>query len=248
MRASRLLLPIVVTAALVTSCGDQDSKDSGSPQETKPADNGVAALPVEDIVSKSIEAASKATSVHVKGQVVDSSQTTRLDLKIGTDRGFGTISVGSQIVEIVRTATDVYLKGDAAFWRQFGGEAVAHLLGGKYLKAADSDPNFKSLADFVDTNTFFKNFADPSGKLSKGQNKVVNGVSTVAVVDNDPDDGGTLYIATQGQPYPVRVESVNGKGAIDFLDYGKALNVPIPATDQVVDVAKLKELAATPGG
>jgi hypothetical protein len=73
-------------------------------------------------------------------------------------------------------------------------------------------------------------------------------VNTVAVVDNDPDDGGTLYIATQGQPYPVRLESVNGKGAIDFLDYGKALNVPIPATDQVVDVAKLKELAATPGG
>jgi hypothetical protein len=48
----------------------------------------------------------------------------------------------------------------------------------------------------------------------------------------------TLYVATEGQPYPVSAQSNTGQGGLDFLNWNKPVDVQAPPPDQVVDLSK----------
>jgi hypothetical protein len=56
------------------------------------------------------------------------------------------------------------------------------------------------------------------------------------VVDTDEEDGGTVYVALTGEPLPLHIEGAEGstEGAVDFLDWGKAVEVTAPAEGDVV--------------
>jgi hypothetical protein len=48
----------------------------------------------------------------------------------------------------------------------------------------------------------------------------------------------TVYVAAEGAPYPVQVQSDTGQGALDFLDWNEPVDVQAPRPDQVVDLSK----------
>ena len=50
---------------------------------------------------------------------------------------------------------------------------------------------------------------------------------------------GTLYVATTGEPYPLRLEPADGSGGVDFSNFGSAPKVEAPPADQILDVAAL---------
>lgn len=239
MRAARYLLPLVV-AGLIAGCSTKNGGSTPAPT-TAPPDNGVAALSATEILAKAVEAVQKAPSVHLKGEFTEDGERTTVDIKLAKQDGVGTISFGGQTLEITKVGTDVYLKADAAFWKTFAGDdkgqLVATLLQGKYLKASTSDESFGAMANFLDVNEILK----PTGSLTKGETKVINGLNAIGVVDNDAD-GGTLWVATQGEPYPLRLESTGGEGSLDFLDYGATVEVKAPPADQTIDLAKLIQL------
>jgi hypothetical protein len=82
----------------------------------------------------------------------------------------------------------------------------------------------------------------PDGKVSKGTTKTVDGVETIGLVD-DGADGGTLYVATVGEPYPIRVEPSNADdGAMAFSSFGKSFpELKLPAAGDVIDLQKLAQ-------
>jgi hypothetical protein len=239
MRAARYLIPLAVVAALVAGCSTKNGGTTPAPT-TAPPDNGVAALSAEEILAKAVTAVANAPSVHLKGDFTSEGEKTTVDIKLKQKDGVGTISFSGSTLEITKVGTEVFLKADANFWKTFAGdkgEMVATLLQGKWLKANLSDENFGALASFLDVNNMLK----ATGTLSKGQTKVVNGLNAIGVVDSGTD-GGTLWVATQGEPYPLRLESNAGEGALDFLEYGAAVEVTAPPADQTIDVAKLIQL------
>lgn len=245
MRTARYLIPFAVVVALVAGCASKSGNAGPGTPTTTPTptltDNGVAALPASDILTKAMAALRAASSVHIKGEVTDEGKPIGLDLAV-TDKkdGVGTLTMAGQSVELTKIGTDVYMKADAGFWKQFAGaqgDVIATLLQGKYLKASATDAEFRSLAVFFDLVAAI----DLKGEATKGETKTINGITAIALTQKDSTSAGTLWVATQGEPYPLRLEGPKGEGAIDFTDYGKPVDIKTPPADQVIDVAKLKQ-------
>lgn len=247
MRPLRYLVPLAVAATLVTGCGNGTSTTPGSGSlggvNPVPVDNGVANLSADEILAKAKTALSKAKSVHVTGSNSAAGEEFQLDLRVkGSEGGAGTILTGEDKIELIRIGQDVYFKATGALMNSLAGSAeAAKLLVGKYLKGSATDPKFKELASFADLSTMGTTFLDPDGKITKGERKTIRGIPAIGLVDPSAD-GGTLYIALQGEPLPLQITpsaTSKDKGSLDFLDYGKPVELTAPPAAQVVDIAKL---------
>jgi hypothetical protein len=231
----------VVLLALGAGCGESDYGSSGSvsPSPT-PTDNGVANLSATQIMSRAQAALKKAPSVHLKGTGVSDGARFGLDLRISDKGGKGTITQSNQTLELLRDGTTVYIKADADFWRAQGGAAAAELLKGKYLKGSTSDPKVASIAALTEVDKFVAQLFSSKRTVTKGKRKTIRGTDAIGLIAAG-SDGGTLYIATRGEPYPLQIVSStqSDPGTIDFLDYGAPVTVTAPPPDQVVDTAKL---------
>jgi hypothetical protein len=240
---------MVVAAAalgLVAGCGGSGTGASApttSPSASPtPTGNGIASLPPAQILARAKTALLAAPSVHLTGNVTSGGQQLMLDLSSsGKDGGRGTISQSGQTIEVLRIGSTVYIKADADFWRaQTGNANAAQLLQGKYLKAPVSDPKMASIAELTQIDKYVSGLLSPTGTLTKGQQKTIRGTEAIAVVISGKG-GGTLYVATNGQPYPLQITSSDPTepGTIDFVEYGQPVALTPPPAEQVIDTSKL---------
>lgn len=112
---------------------------------------------------------------------------------------------------------------------------------GKWLKTPLTDQRFSGLSQLTDLDKAADGILDPDGAIEKGGTRSVNGVPAIGLTSKGKG-AGTLFVATTGEPYPLRIEPAAGsgeKGALDFGEYGEQATVRPPPTDQVVDVSKL---------
>ena len=228
----RTLIGIAVVLAAVTlgGCGSSSGTEA-------PADNGVAALSVTEILAKSSAAVKVATSVHVVGDA----GTTSLDLVLTRTQGSsGTITSDGQPATVLVTGDNVFLKADKAFWTKAGGAVAATLIGDRWVKAPKgADSSFAALANFADYTKFLEGALKPTGDITKGVTKTVNGVPCIGLSSTK---GGTLYVATNGEPLPIRIEPPAGtKGGVDFKDWNTATPLPEPTGDAVIDYETIKK-------
>jgi hypothetical protein len=226
--------------ALLAGCGTENS-NAGSGGSQQPASNGVENKPVNEILSSAKAALSKASSVHIKGSAKEDGDTFEIDMSVrGTDGGTGSITVEGKKVELIRSGKAVYMKGDDDFWTTFANAEAAKLLSGKWLKGTTEDPKLKDLASFTDLSTLAAQFLKPGGTLTKDQKKTVNGTAAIGLKDASKD-GGILYVATTGEPYPLQLVPTEAgqEGQVDFLDYGKPVDLKEPPAAETIDVKKL---------
>lgn len=233
MRAMRALLPLALATVLLAGCG----RDAAGPVATPtPTDNGVSALTADQILAKATAALKAAKSFRMKGDVSSEGEKVKLDVKVNNTDTSGTVEVNGAPVEIIKVGTSLYFKGSEAFWKAVGGakgEQIAILLKDKWAKAPTSDKQYSSLASLVDPDKLL----DPEGTITKGSAKDINGTPAIGLVSSKAD-GGTLYVATTGEPYPLRLEGPPSQGAIDFSEFGATFDIKAP-TGEVVDLEKL---------
>jgi hypothetical protein len=246
VRPIRLLVAVPAAVLLAAAgCGDDTTAGSGSPAPTSSgssaAGQGVAALSADGILTKATAALRAADSVRIKGEGGTGAERFSIDLRYAGDNSTGMLGVSGQTIELRKLGQTVYLKGSREFWTSNGGEAAAELLTGKWLKTPLSDKRFSGLYQLTDLREAAKGILDPDGTITKGAEKTVNGVPCIGLVSSGKD-GGTLWVATTGEPYPVRIEpsaDSGEQGALDFTGYGESVTVEPPPADQVVDVSKL---------
>jgi hypothetical protein len=269
-RRARTLAPLACSAALVAvfaaGCGggDDDSASTGSSASSSASasssgstasgkDNGVAAKTATDILAASKAAAEKQSSVHVSGTTTEDGGLS-IDLTLSNGKGgTGSITIEGQKLELSAVGGVYYIKGDAAFWTQQAGSAdAATLLADKWVKipaeTAASD-DFAEFGDLVggDFGTLFDDILSPTGTLTKGTTDTIAGTKAIGLVDSG-EDGGTLWVATTGEPLPLRLDSTGsasasasataGSDSISFKDWGKAVTLTAPA--DAVDLAALE--------
>ncbi len=223
--ASLACVPIALAA--LAGCGDSSS--SG---------NGVSSKTPTEIVSAAKTAADSASSVHVTGSIVNAGSTIALDMELlkGTG-GRGKLSQDGLSFELVEVGGSVYIKGSPAFYRHFAGGAAAQLLQGKWLKAPADSGSFATLGSLTDLRKLLDSTLASHGSLSKGATTKIEGQEAVGV--KDLSRGGTLYVATTGKPYPLRIaKSGSGGGAVTFSDWNAPVTVTAPA--KAVDLSQLE--------
>ena len=199
--------------------------------------NAEASKSASQILTDAVNAAQGASSVRVSGSISDSGAPVAVDLKLVNGKGgSGSMTIQGAPVQIVDVNNTLYMNGSDAFWSKVGGgSAVVALLHGKWLKAPATG-NFSSLASLTSIHTLFSQLLTSHGTLKKGATSTINGQSAVAITDSAK--GGTIYVATNGKPYPIQLaKSGGGGGKVNFSEYGKSVSLTAPASS--IDISKL---------
>lgn len=192
--------------------------------------NGVASQPPTAILQAANAAITASRSVDVSGVVRNRGQviTLHLDLVPGTG-GEGSMSVERMGFRIIVMGRNVYFKAGPAFWRHFGGGAAAALLKGRWLEAPAGSDGFRGFDELATAHTFFQKLLITGGKtFVKTATTTVDGVQVVGL--HDTTHGGTLYVATEGKPYPIEITKPGSDGGhIRFSGFNKHVTITAPA-------------------
>jgi hypothetical protein len=216
----RLAHPLLAlaTIAAIAGCGSSSS-----------AGNGMASKPPLQIVAAAKSAADSAATVHIAGSIVNEGKPLAINMELLAGKGGqGRITLEGLSIDLIRVAGAVYINGSQAFYRHVAGPAAAQLLQGKWLKAPDNSGNFASLASLTDLSKIFDTTLANHGKLVGAGTRTVAGQKVVGV--SDATNGGTLYVAATGKPYPVElVKDGGGGGRLVFDRWNQAVSISAPA-------------------
>jgi hypothetical protein len=223
--AAALLVGLALLPAALTSCG---SSSKG---------NGIAAKTPTEIVAAAKVLADKATSVHVSGSILSGGAPITLDMHLLASKGGrGKLSENGLGFELIQIHGTVFIKGSPAFYRHVAGPAAAQLLQGRWLKAPASTGSLASLASLTNLQQLVDTTLAAHGSLVKGASTTVDGKKVIAITDTA--QGGMLYVAAEGPPYPVAIsKSGSGSGKVSFEDWNGPVSVTAP--ENAIDITQL---------
>ncbi len=258
MRSTALAALCIAAAVGLTACGtdkkDSDSsKVSGSEWQEKKKEQKpepFADLSGPEIVEKAVKATKTATSLRMKGNIEDADGPMTMDMALNTkDECAGKMSVNQEgSLDLIKTGETVYIKFDEKFLRsQSKGEpkaetdAAVAMLANRWMKTKTSEPDAKEFVGVCDLNALLKEFDDVNSVARKGAVTTVDGQEAITLTETDGDATHTLYVATQGEPYLLKIVSTGGDepGTMSFTDFNKPVPAEAPADKDVVDLAKL---------
>ena len=233
-----LVVAALVAALVIAACG---SSGSGGSHSSSTASNGVASKSPEQILNAAVAAAESASSVHVGG-TLHQQGTLALNLNLVTGKGAaGTISQGAPKFKLVVTGGDFYFQGNRAFWLKAAhSQAAVQLLLGKWIRYPSAGAQFASVSHLTSIKALMDALVKAHGTLSKGATTTVNGQPAIAL---DDSNGGKLYVATTGKPYPLRLIAKHSTGGeVSFTQYGHAFTITAP--QHSINAAQLQKAGA----
>ncbi|MGP3968054.1 hypothetical protein [Streptomyces sp. 6N223] len=264
---TRHLQTVAVAAAgllALTACGSdkesasqgadgQESTD-GATGETGESEAGesLASLPPEEIADRAQEALQSATSLRMR--TLGDPEVTGIGLDLHMDRDGscdGSVTQGGagSVELLVREDDEVWMKPDTAFWQSqlaVGDASTVSLLDGSYLYGHTSDPEMSQLAGTCSLAALQADIEsdDGSGGADQvGPETEYNGTPVITL--SGPDDEGnevTMLIATEGEPYPLLVRTMeNGtETEIELSQYNEPVEFEEPPAEQVLNVADFR--------
>lgn len=230
--------------------GKAGSSPSSTPSKAK---EPFAGLTGGEIADRAVEATTGASSLRMKGDVPDDGSGGTIEIDMALNKKgecAGTMSVGGQgKADLIKVGDTVYMRYDEAFLRaQSKGEkkadvdAAVALLAGKWTKMSAKGEDAKDIAGFCDLDTVLGEADDADSDASRGQATSVNGTPAIVLHERDGKDRYTLYVATEGKPYLLRVDSASttDPGTLTFSEYDE----PVPAQKPNGDILDLDALGA----
>ncbi|MER6996750.1 hypothetical protein [Streptomyces sp. NPDC000410] len=209
-------------------------------------------LTARQISEKAKKALLSAKSLHIttKGNLDDPEAATELDLTLDREGNCaGSVSTGGKgSVEIIKRGETVWMKPDEAFWKSQvpgRGEAAAKLFKDRYLRGTTDDSMLRGMAEVCDLDGILKSVTGSSDielALTKGRKTKVDGVEAIPLTGKRAERTMTLYVATEGKPYPVRLNATvagEAEASIAFSDYDEPVPSTTPPADKSVDLSTL---------
>ncbi|MFJ9741582.1 hypothetical protein [Streptomyces sp. NPDC101166] len=246
----RTVLAGAVCALVVTSAGL-----SGCDEDPDAGTNGVGKLAADEIQAKAKAAAGAAGAVRLSGTVVAGGRSYKLDMRLKANGGSGTVTAQGSSFQLLRVGEELYLKADAGFWKHQSAEDsedskdseggggkdtdAADKLDGKYVKVPTGDPSYKKFSGFTDKDLLLDSLLTLHGSLGKDghQEDPASGARTIRI-SGGGGSGGTLDVALEGQPYPLRLVRAGDAGTLSFSAWGENFALAEPAKDETVDYGK----------
>jgi len=235
-RRTRLAAVLGAAALVVVAMtGCTDGSDGGSAADATPqvtAENGVDALDSSALLEATTKALQAQPAFRVRGNTTEGA----LDLVFVKGTGaYGTVTTGGNAITVLATGGKVWVKGDAAFYESLVGQGSSTLIGDKWVELpAASVPQVEV---FTDGSAFLDNMIDPKATLEVTDVKRLDGDDVVGA--QDTDGGGTLWVAAQGEPLPLRFDergAAGDVGVLRFVDYGVVVPIAAPAPEQIAAV------------
>ncbi|KUL51721.1 MULTISPECIES: hypothetical protein [unclassified Streptomyces] len=229
---------VAVGATGLTGCG-------GSGEDPDAGTNGVGRLSATKIQSKAGRVAEAASGVRLSGTVVSKGHTYSLDMRLKDDGGTGSVTSKGQTFQLLRVGEQLFLKAGSEFWTHEGDggqpqkadQAAAAKLDGKYVKVPKGDPAYEQLSGFTDKDVLLAGMLTLHGKLAKGDRGKTGATRTIKIT-GDEGAGGTLSVALDGKPYPLRFERGGHAGTLKLTEWNKDFPLQEPDRSEMVDYGK----------
>lgn len=238
--AVAVLLVAGVGAYLLGTRSASTPAGSGATPSASATPNGIESKSTEDILSTARTAALAQTSVTLH-TVQESSGGSSLELTLAKGAGgYGTITDDKGTLQLVATTSTMYIKAEGSVWQERLGAAASAAIGDKWLAEPNTDEgSFAQIAEVLDFDTAVGDLLTSGTTVTKGQVSQVDGVPAVPLDSSD----GRLWIATTGEPLPLRIEATGTeKGMATFTGWSAPVTIPVPAPDQVISIDEVKKL------
>jgi hypothetical protein len=220
-----LVLPLVASISLLMmGCGSSD--------------NGVAAKPPGQILAATKAAAQSASSVHVVGhsKVIEGGSF-KVDATLARDKGQARVSFLGLSFDAIRVGDTVYLKGNRYFNSGLERTMGVRVPSGVWLKGTTDSLRQASLSTNIEDELPF--ILGGSGAVTKGATVKLGGQPAIALKLVRKLYKGTLYVATTGQPYPLKLLKTGEEtGDTTFTRWNDPVTVTPPP--HAVEIAKLQ--------
>ncbi|MFF6995580.1 hypothetical protein ACFY93_11540 [Streptomyces sp. NPDC008313] len=244
-RRTTLVALCLAAAATATVTGCQSGSDkadtkAGSKSDSKPKE-AFAGLSGGEIADRAVKATTGASSLRMKGDVSDDEAGGTITLDMALDKKgdcAGTMSMGGDgKADLIKTGGTIYMKYDEAFLRaQSDGQSkaetdgVVSMLAGKWTKMSAKGSDAKDIAGFCDLDSVLAGAGDVNSDATRGKPSTVDGTPAIVLHEKDGKDRYTLYVASEGEPYLLKVDSTSSKdpAALTFSDYDKPVDAKAP--------------------
>jgi hypothetical protein len=188
----------------------------------------------EKIKAEMISVARSATSVRIKTSLKERGETVDMDAVISGCQGKIRIASSRKGTEqIIRNGDDLYISGDKKAWVVSGKTTVqASALVGKWVKLTVKDPGHAYARDL----TWATSWADSLTRFKPTKRLIDSTIGTTKAVGlyGAGGEGGKLYLAATGKPFPLSMVSNDGSVQVSFSHWNEAAPIDIPSSDAVV--------------
>jgi len=224
----RPIVFIVASAVLTGAVGMAGCGGSSSSQHGQAAGQGEAAKPPQEILADATAAVQSARSVHMVGQVPNSSTPITVNLALSATHGTtGAIVFNGAPAQLARVGATLYVKGPLSFYAAIGAPTAAiPILAGRWIDAPVTSQvlsPFQSFLPLTDYHQLWSTVLNPTAPpITKAGTGTLNATPVVYLRDAKKD---TLAIRNLGTAYPVGLTSPSGQqGQLVFSGW----NVPVP--------------------
>lgn len=241
-RTAAALACLTATGALV-GCGAPDTLSASDSAVTAPSP--IEGMLPEQILRKTDRAARGARSVTLSGSLTaqDGPRSYRFHL---TERGLSGYVTTSRFgsVDLVATKDRVFLRAGADLYGQLLKPEQAASATGKWLEISPRIAKSAGLLQWTDKDEYLDTLLEPqrTARLEKVPRTDSEDGSSVGLTEPGT---GTLWVALEGKPYPVRVDPADPDLApVMLTEWDMPVSVEAPATE---DTVVMKPEAARPG-
>ena len=162
----------------------------------------------------------------------------------------GTMTLGGHggTVEIVKRASDVWLKPDAAYWKgQYPGRKgtdLATTFAGRYIHGSTSSNLLRGIANTCDLRQLQQVAATPvPSSVREGLATTLAGTRVVPLTYQVNGLTSTLYVTTDKAHHLYRAAQ-KGPGtdlSLTFTEYNKPVALKIPPANRTVDISRVPQ-------
>jgi hypothetical protein len=104
-------------------------------------------------------------------------------------------------------------------------KATAAKASGRWI---GGDATSSPLTAFVSFQDLVGSILSPTGHVVAGHDTTVRGTRAYTLIDSDAKSGGTLYVATSGEPLPLQIVNLKRHEKLTFADWSAPLSVTAP--------------------
>ncbi|MEW2512596.1 hypothetical protein [Streptomyces sp. NPDC046870] len=235
---SRTLAASVICAtAAVGAAGCSDDGSSDQPFKGQSADQ---------VAAKAVTATRNAASLRMAGKVAADGQPLTVDFHVDTQKNCtGRMAMERGSADVIHAGQATYIKGDKEFWANAakgsaGGPKQAQALSGRWVKVPVGDARTTGLCDKQGFLADMDSDKSERKGMTKGDVTTVDGREAIALKKKKGGETITMYVATKGKPYILKVQQSGGEnpGTVVFSDYEKPVKAAPPPAGQVIDGTK----------
>jgi hypothetical protein len=191
---------------------------------------------VTALLTSSLKLTSAVTSLSINGHGTSGGKAVKIVVSAGSSQAFGVLSFGGQSTTIRRVGTVIYQKSSKGFLQQQGAPASqAAVMANKWFKlATTSSATYTGLHQYLSVSGLLTGLVPTSanGTITKESTSTLNGQPVEVIAGTFQGTKQTLYVATHGKPYILRVafkasSGVNGI-TVDLSQFNKPVHTTVP--------------------